>query len=230
MPSGNPRVRCVDSFEALVDARFEAGVNALCWRRELAGDFAEVARALADLSGVTPLDEQRLGELSLSGLGKRAVEVMLRDVRALQERELAPELNYVTEYPRDAADSVIATDVYSFHVDRAPFEVDTWLCTYHGAPSEGLSNEDAIARVDVDVTRAALLREFGGVEGREFGEFLRENSYDLHYLARPGARPWSFGVGNLWRVTTGWPGAPVPPCIHRAPVEAHGPGRLLLIS
>lgn len=211
-------------------ARFEAGVNALCWERTLMGDFAEVARALAGRSGVSALEEVDLHELELSVAGERAVAEMLRDVQALRERELAPELNYVTEYPRDDAGAVVATDVYSFHVDRAPFEVDTWLCTYHGAPSEGLRNDEALARVDVDVTRAALLREFGGNEGPEFREFLRENSYDLHYQMRSNAAPWSFGVGHLWRVATAWPGSVVSPCIHRAPSERSSPGRLLLIS
>lgn len=230
MPGGYPRIRRVHSFEELVSARFEDGVNALCWERTLMGDFAEVAQALAGRSGVSALDDADLRELRLSVAGERAVDEMLRDVESLRELELAPELNHVTEYPRDDASAVVATDVYSFHVDRAPFEVDTWLCTYYGAASEGLRNEDARARVDDDVTRAALLHEFGGPEGPAFYEFLRENSYDLHYQMHPGAAPWSFGVGHLWRVATAWPGSPVPPCVHRAPADRSGPGRLLLIS
>jgi hypothetical protein len=48
---------------------------------------------------------------------------------------------------------------------------------------------------------------------------------------RAGARPYSFGTGNMWRIAIAWPGCPVPPCIHRAPESVAGaPPRLLLIS
>ncbi len=41
----------------------------------------------------------------------------------------------------------------------------------------------------------------------------------------------SFGLGNLWRIAVDYPGSPVPPCIHRAPITRPGrPPRLLLIS
>jgi hypothetical protein len=155
---------------------------------------------------------------------------MKADLQRLQAHGLEPELNWITDYPRDEAASVIATDVYSFHVDRAPVEVDTWLCTYYGVPTEGLRNEDALLRSAVPATRRALLEQFGGIEGAGFEQFLRENSYDLHYFPQPAALPWSFGVGCLWRVAVSWPGSVVPPCIHRAPNEELGAGRLLLIS
>ena len=123
------------------------------------------------------------------------------------------------------------TDVYSFHVDSATVEADTWLCTYAEASSEGLSNEEAIRRVDIPETRALLLEEFGGEDDEAFAEYLADNCYDLHYLPLPGAQPFSFGVGNLWRIATQYPGSPVLPCIHRAPATVPGrPPRLLLIS
>ena len=44
------------------------------------------------------------------------------------------------------------------------------------------------------------------------------------------ARPYSFGVGYLWRIAVDWPGSAVPPCIHRAPETLPGqPPRLVLI-
>jgi hypothetical protein len=65
----------------------------------------------------------------------------------------------------------------------------------------------------------------------EFREALREHCFDLHYLPMPKAQPYSFGVGNLWRIAVDWPGSLVPPCIHRAPETLPGePPRLLLIS
>jgi hypothetical protein len=78
--------------------------------------------------------------------------------------------------------------------------------------------------------RAALLKFFGGADDADFHEFLAGNCYDLHYAPTPNARPFSFGVGHLWRIATDWPGSPVPPCIHRAPENQAGqPPRLLLI-
>jgi hypothetical protein len=224
-------IRTVSSFAELLATPMAGGVNALCWPRVLAGDFAEVVAKLDPGEGITNLDETQLHALDLSDAGKTAVAVMLEDLRLLREQGLAPELNCITAYPRDDASEVVATDVYSFHADSAPVVADTWLCTYHGAPSEGLPNEEALRKVDDPAIRAALLEEFGGVEGDEFREFLRDCCYDLHYVPKQGAQPWSFGVGNLWRVATDSPECPVPPCIHRAPENFSGdPVRLLLIS
>jgi hypothetical protein len=85
--------------------------------------------------------------------------------------------------------------------------------------------------VEHPATRTALLQRFGGPDDDRFRAFLTENCYDLHYAPLPSARPYSFGVGNLWRIAIEYPGCPVPPCIHRAPATAPGaPPRLLLIS
>ncbi len=225
---GLPQIRYVETFEELVSTQFAGGVNALCWRRSPAGDFAEVMAMFRSQPGVESLDEDALRKPSLSAAGRAAVDFMVNDVRLLRERGLQPELNYISEYPRDEEAAIVSTDVYSFHVDRAPIEVDTWLCTYYGAPSEGLSNEHAVRRASVDATRSSLLRDYGGSDAGGFDEYLREHNYDLHYVPVAGATPWTFGVGHLWRIATAWPGAQVPPCIHRAP--ASGNGRLLLIS
>jgi hypothetical protein len=85
--------------------------------------------------------------------------------------------------------------------------------------------------VDAPETRAELLKRFGGLDSDDFRDYLKENCYDLHYVPIPGARPFSFGIGNLWRIAVDYPGSPVPPCIHRAPPTLPGePPRLLLIS
>jgi len=230
--SGHPRVRTINSFAELVAARWtDNGVNALCWPRALPGDFGEVVARLGAGEGIVTLGEARLRTLPLSAAGRAAADAMREDFRRLREHGLDPALNCIHGYPRDEADRALATDVFSFHADRAPFEADTWLCTYHGAPSEGLANEQARRRTEVPETRAVLLRLYGGAEGAGFEEFLRENCHDLHYVLVEGARPFAFGVGNLWRIACDWPGSPVPPCIHRAPDTRPGdPPRLLLIS
>ncbi|MFZ9682398.1 MAG: hypothetical protein ACO3DQ_04240 [Cephaloticoccus sp.] len=228
--TARPHVRFRASLAELRDAAFADGVNALCWPRVLAGDFAEVVSALGPGDGVVPLDEARLLALTLSPAGQQARDAMLADWRALRDLGLAPELNCIHGYPRDEA-GVVPTDVYSWHADSAPIETATWLCTYSGAPSEGLPNAQALAKAEDPAIRAALLAEYAGPDDAGFAEFLRDHAYNLHYAAKSGAEPWSFGVGHLWRLAVDWPGSPVPPCLHRAPAQPHGSApRLLLIS
>ena len=221
------------SFAELVATPFADGVNALCWARTLAGGFREVAEKLAagESDGMVAIEEDQLASLAVSTAGRMAIEVLREDLRRLRQIERDPVLNCIRSYPRDEATTPVRTDVFSWHVDSAPVEADTWLCTYYGASSEGLPNEHAERRVDIPETRAELLG-FLGMErdDAEFREALREHCFDLHYTSRPHAQPYSFGVGNLWRIAVDWPGSAVPPCIHRAPdTLATDAPRLLLI-
>lgn len=225
------RIRRVGSFQELVSTPFVDGVNAMCWERSLRGDFREVAEALEVGEGISPLEEMVLRNLSVSPAGREAIDVMLSDLELLRAHGLAPELDCVTGSVPAAQDGPVRTDVGSFHADSATVEADTWLCTYLGASSEGVRNEEAIRRVDVPETRAQLLSEFGGEDDEAFLEYFHENYFDLHYVPTPDATIYSFGVGNLWRIAVEYPGCPVPPCIHRAPMTLPGdPRRLLLIS
>lgn len=218
------------SFADLVGRPFRDGVNALCWPRGLAGDFGEVARLLAPIDGVVVVEADALRALPLSAAGRVAADAMLEDMRALTELGRDPVLNCVVRYPRDERGLPIATDVLSFHADRAPIEVDTWLCTYFGKSSEGVDNDDAHPLIDAPGVRAALLHAYGAADDDGFAAFIRDGSFDLHYGCVDGARPFSFGVGNLWRIAVAWPGCPVPPCLHRAPATGAGDEpRLLLI-
>jgi hypothetical protein len=223
-------VRLVGSFEELITTPFRDGVNALCWPRALDGDFGEVVARLGLGLGITTLDAEMLHSLPLSVAGQAAVEAMLADHRLLSEHGLEPVLNGINGYVQLEEIGPVRTDVCSWHADSATAEVDTWLCTYHGASSEGLPNEQAIRRVDVPETRAWLLKAYGGVDDEAFREWLNDHFYDLHYAPLFGAKPYSFGVGYLWRVATLHEGCLVPPCIHRAPDPVPGQMRLLLIS
>jgi hypothetical protein len=228
-PAG--RIRRVGSFEELRFAPLADGVQALCWPRTPSGDFSEVVRLLGPGEGIVVLDETRLAALRPSAAGREAVRFLLEDLRMLEDLGLSPELNCIHGYARDERSAPVRTDVFSFHVDRAPVETDTWLCTYHGPASEGLCHEDARRLVEDPAVRSRLLERFGGRDDEAFAAWLREHSYDLHFEAKPGALPFSFGVGSLWRIATQWPGSPVPPCVHRAPPWHTGqPPRLLLIS
>ena len=231
LPPDYPRIRTVESFHELIATPFADGVNALCWPRPLPGDFGAVVELLGVGEGITTLDGARLASLPVSAAGRIAIDILLEDQRLLRAHDLDPVLNCIQGYPRDEDAGPVPTDVFSFHADSAPVETDTWLCTYHGPASEGLRNDEARRRVDIPETRAELLKLHGGQDDDGFLEYLNENFYDLHYAPLPQARPFSFGLGNLWRIATTYPGSPVPPCIHRAPATLPGESpRLLLIS
>lgn len=231
MPISSPHIRVVASFEELVSTRFAGEINALCWPRALPGDFQEIIDKLQGDAGITSIDDDDLRRLEVTSAGAAARAVLLADLAMMRDHALEPALDCIRGYSRDTTAAPITTDVYSFHVDRAPVEADTWLCTYAGASSEGLANADAVRRVDDAGTRTRLLADFGGHDDAEFDAWLAANSYDLHYAQRAGAEPYAFGVGNLWRIAIAWPGNPVQPCIHRAPPMPPGAtARLLLIS
>lgn len=220
----------VGSFEELIATPFRDGVNALCWPRTLDGDFGEVVAKLGLGQGITTLDAEMLHALALSVAGQAAVESMLADHRLLTEHGLEPVLNGINGYVQPEETGPVRTDVCSWHADSATAEVDTWLCTYHGDSSEGLPNDQAIRRVDVRETRALLLKAYGDADDEAFREWLNDHYYDLHYAPLPGAKPYTFGIGHLWRVATLHDGCAAPPCIHRAPDPVPGQMRLLLIS
>ncbi len=226
-----PRVKMAGSFGELVRTPLAGGVNALCWPRNLPGDFGEVVAKLSGGGRTGTLNAAILADLDLSAAGHVAVKVLMEDLRRLEELGLEPLLDCIKSYPVEDKPGAVRTDVYSFHADSATGEADTWLCTYYGPASEGLCNDEAQRRVDHPETRAALLKEYAGADDGGFAQYLTDHCYDLHYQPLPEARPFSFGQGNLWRIAVEYPGSPVPPCIHRAPENLPGmPPRLLLIS
>jgi hypothetical protein len=225
------RIKMVTCFEELLSTPFEGNLNALCWKRTLPGDFGEVVANLGAGSGITTIEEDRLKELSLSNEGKLARDILLADQELLRTQELSPVLDCVNGYHHDMEAGAVPTHVQSFHADSATVVADTYLCTYYGLSSEGVFNEEAIRRVDIPETRALLLEQYGGLDDDGFLEYLNDNYYDLHYVPLPEAQPYSFGVGNLWRIAIEYPDCAVPPCIHRAPATLPGQNpRLLLIS
>ncbi len=231
LPPGYPRIKTVGSFQELASTPFADGVNALCWPRVLPGDFREIVGRLDVSPGINNLDVEQVASLPVSAAGRAALDVLVEDQQLLRSLDLSPSLDCVEGSLRADDPAPVRTDVYSFHVDSATVEADTWLCTYHGAASEGLRNDEAVRRVDIPETRAELLQVFGGDDDEAFLEYLNDHYYDLHYTLLPQAQLFSFGLGNFWRIATEYPGSPVPPCIHRAPLTLPGmPRRLLLIS
>jgi hypothetical protein len=222
------QIQLVSSFQELVSTRFEGDVNALCWSRELTGDFAEIANKIEFSENMVQLDEEELMELELSLEGQLARETLLSDMKLLQEHGASPILNVINYYEREDVYPFFSRDVYSFHVDRSPIPVDTFLCTYHGASSDILPNSQAIQKILVPEIRAELKKLYDGPQDG-FESFLSENFFDLHYQAKPEAEIINLGLGHIWRLAIDHPESEVLPCIHRAPLEKNGERRLMLI-
>ncbi len=227
----HPCVKVVNSFVELVSTPFSGNVNALCWPRTLAGDFDEIASVVGPLDEITTVDDESLLDLPLSPAGRIARDILLADQKLLRDAGLDPSLDLIPAYPREPEAGPVPIDVYDWHADSANTLADTFLCSYTVASSEGIANSEAICRVDISETRAALLKLYGGPDDAGFAAWCNARCYDLHYAALPHAKPFTFGFGNMWRIATQCPGSPVLPCIHRAPETKPGqPPRLLLIS
>ena len=217
----------VRNFQDLVSTPFNKEMNAICWDRELKGDFAEIVGKVALNGNITEIEQEELLELQLSEQGQLARETLLNDLELLKAHGASPVLNVITHYEQDDTYPFFPTDVYSFHADRSPIPTDTFLCTYYGDPSEILPNSQGLKKVLIPEIRDELKKIYQGPD-EEFDSFLSDHFFDLHYQAKPGAHPISLGVGNLWRLAVDHPGSQVPPCLHRAPREKSGK-RLLLI-
>jgi hypothetical protein len=218
MIANKNQIHCVTNFQDLVSTPFHADVNALCWTRNLIGNFSEIVEKVELSDNMVELDEQELRKITLSKQGQLAREILLNDLKLLTAHGASPTLNIIKYYERDDSYPFFPTDVYSFHVDRSPIPTDTFLCTYYGEPSEIIPNSQALQKVLIPLIREELKKEYGGKE-EGFEAFLTENFFDLHYQAKPKARPISLGLGHLWRLAIDHPENQVPPCVHRAPKE-----------
>jgi len=222
------QVQCVTNFQDFVSTPFYGKINAICWTRKLIGDFSEIVNKIELNEEMATLDTEELRELELSEQGQLAREILLYDLSVMEAHGASPILNLIKCYKRDDSYPFFPTDVYSFHVDRSTIPYDTYLCTYHGAPSEILPNSQAKQKILIPEIREELKKLYGGGE-EGFDSFLSEYFFDLHYQAKPKAQPVSLGLGHLWRLAIDHPESQVPPCVHRAPKEKDGKKRLLLI-
>jgi hypothetical protein len=220
------QIRRVTQFQDLISTPYQGEINAICWTRELIGDFSEIVKKVEQNQNITVLDEEELRELQLSEQGQLAREILLNDLKMLTAHGAAPSLNVIKCYEQDDYYPFFPTDVYSFHVDYSPVPTDTFLCTYYGEPSEILPNAQAIQKIQIPEIRAELKKLYSG-EAEDFETFLSENFFNLHYQAQPNACPISLGLGHLWRLAIDYPDSKIPPCVHRAPKEITN--RLLLI-
>lgn len=224
----HPQIATVSNFSALVGSTFHGKINALCWQRQLIGDFQEIVAKLDLDDNITEVSTEDLLALDLSEQGQLAREIILNDLQLLTHFGASPSLNLLKCYERDDELDFIATDVYSFHVDRSPIATDTFLCTYHGASSDLIANDQVEQKILIPEIRDKLKQLFDGPD-TEFDIFLEEYFFDLHYQPKPNAQAVNLGLGHLWRLAVDHPTQQVLPCVHRAPIENAGEYRLLLI-
>ena len=226
--SDNAQISVVSTFSELVNSKFQGEMNALCWHRDLIGDFKEIVAKLELKENITEISIEDLLTLKLSEHGNLAKEIILNDIQLLTDVGASPTLNLLKCYERDEELDFISTDVYSFHIDRSPIETDTFLCTYHGAASDIVPNNQVEQKILIPEIKEKLKELHDGPEA-EFENFLEDYFFDLHYQAKPNAKPVNLGLGHLWRLAVDHPTQQVLPCVHRAPVEKDGEYRLLLI-
>ncbi|WP_151716372.1 DUF1826 domain-containing protein [Acinetobacter sp. TUM15071] len=226
--SDNTQIKTVSSFSELINSHFQGDMNALCWYRNLVGDFEEVVNKLELKENITEVSVENLLALQLSEKGGLARERILTDIQLLTDLGASPCLNLLKSYERDEDLDFISTDVYSYHVDRSPIETDTFLCTYYGPASDILAHDQVEQKILIPEIRDKLKKLYNGPDA-EFETFLSEYFFDLHYQPKPDVNPVNLGVGHLWRLAVDHPTQQVPPCVHRAPAEKDGEYRLLLI-
>lgn len=226
--SNNHQTGAVSTFYDLVNTNFQGAVNAICWSRDLAGDFKEIVSKLQIKENITEVSIEDLLALQLSEKGNLARETILTDLQLLADFGASPSLNLLKSYERDEELDFISTDVYSYHVDRSTIGTDTFLCTYYGAASDILPNNQVEQKILIPEIREKLQELHNGSEA-EFEAFLKEYYFDLHYQPKPNAQPINLGLGHLWKLAVDHPEQKVLPCVHRAPAENDGEYRLLLI-
>lgn len=226
--SDNTQIKTVSSFSELINSHFQDDMNALCWYRNLVGDFKEIVNKLELKENITEVSVENLLALQLSEKGDFARERILTDIQLLTDLGASPCLNLLKSYERDEDLDFISTDVYSYHVDRSPIETDTFLCTYYGPASDILAHDQVEQKILIPEIRDKLKKLYNGPDA-EFETFLSEYFFDLHYQPKPNVNPVNLGVGHLWRLAVDHPTQQVPPCVHRAPAEKDGEYRLLLI-
>lgn len=226
--SNSNQVKLVSTVDELVDTEFRGEMNAVCWQRNLPGDFKEIVTKLQLKESVTAISIDELLALSLSLEGNEARRIIVDDLTLLTDLGALPTLNLIKSYERDNEFDFISTDVYSYHVDRSPIATDTFLCTYYGASSDILPNHEVEQKIFIPEIRQKLYDLYEG-SAAGFEDFLKEYFFDLHYQPKPNASPLNLGIGHLWKLAVDHPEQRALPCVHRAPIENEGENRLLLI-
>ena len=96
--SDSSQIGLVSTFSDLVNTDFVGERNALCWFRNLEGDFKEIADQLQLKENITEVSTEELLALQLSEKGNSAREIILKDWQLLADFGASPSLNLLKCY------------------------------------------------------------------------------------------------------------------------------------
>ena len=91
--SDSTQIGIVSTFSELVNTDFKGEMNALCWYRNLEGDFNEIVAQLRLKENITEIYPEDLIALQLSEKGNIAREIILNDLQLLADFGASPSLN-----------------------------------------------------------------------------------------------------------------------------------------
>ena len=193
----------------------------------LARDVLLADQALLRGAGLDPMLEYNTGYPRDEAAGPIPTDVYSFHV----DRATGPADTFLCTYLGKPSEG-LANEAAVRRVDVAATRAQL-LEAYCGLADVGPAARMSGSRLGASPEGAPLGRDDRGgrADDAGFAAYLAEHSYDLHYAPQPGALPFSFGIGCLWRIAIAYPGCPVLPCIHRAPLTLPGDeARLLLIS
>ncbi|MFY5834408.1 DUF1826 domain-containing protein, partial [Acinetobacter baumannii] len=83
--SDHKQVEVVSTFAELVNTHFQGNKNAICWHRNLVGDFKEIVAKLELIENITEISTEDLLTLELSEQGDLARDIILKDMQLLTD-------------------------------------------------------------------------------------------------------------------------------------------------
>jgi len=89
----NSQIEVVRTFDEIVKRPFRDILNAICWHRNLSGDFSEILSKLQFKENITDIPVKTLSTLKLSHHGNMAREIILNDMASLEDFGAMPKLN-----------------------------------------------------------------------------------------------------------------------------------------
>lgn len=79
--SDSRQISVVSTFSELIHSNFQKSMNAICWHRNLIGDFKEIVDKLELKENITEISIEDLLELKLSENGHLARDIILKDMQ-----------------------------------------------------------------------------------------------------------------------------------------------------
>ena len=215
--------------------------NVILHRRKLRGDFNALAAHLAGNKKVTidrslRREDVVKAEKELKGKAKKAAQEILADIDMLaREGYHSTKLRLIGDegYRMDHGyDLKKGSGVSLFHFDGGQPLKGRVLTAYAGATTQGIAPEDCIRFVDIPKFQQDLIGRFGQdhVDPKELAALMKRSIADIR-LPKPGAIPYAFSVGDIFRHAVRDNKAGVTPHLHRAPPMTTGAKpRLLLVA